>query len=273
MTVLEGVARAASKLDLEFRSAGDGPALLFLHGESGLVFCEPALLRLGEHFSVAAPSHPGWGASPRRPTDRSIDDLAYRYLDLLEAFDDPPLLVGCSIGAWLALEIATKDESRIAGLVLVAPVGIRTGKPTRRYYLDRYATSPEALTAALYGAADRGPNLAERSDQDLLWLARAQEATAFYCWQPYLHNPSLLDRLHRVRRRTLVVSGADDGFILAKDHVEALCSALGGQVETVVFADTGHQVEEQRPDELAACTVAFTRDAATVRREPAARSA
>jgi pimeloyl-ACP methyl ester carboxylesterase len=261
MTVLDGVTTAAGKLGLECRSAGDGPALLFLHGEAGLLFCEPALARLGEHFSVVAPSHPGWGASPRRPADRSIDDLAYRYLDLVEAFAEPPLLVGCSLGAWLALEIATKNESRIEGLVLVAPVGIRTGEPTRRYYLDRYAASPEALTTALYGAADGGPELAGRTDEDLLLLARAQEATAFYSWQPYLHNPSLLGRLHRVRRRTLVVSGAHDGFVLAEDHIETLGGALGGEVETVVIGGTGHQVEEQSPGELADCIAAFARHA------------
>jgi pimeloyl-ACP methyl ester carboxylesterase len=269
MTVLDGattaadsVTTAAGQLGLECRSAGDGPPLLFLHGEPGLLFCEPALARLSEHFSVVAPSHPGWGASPRRPSDRSIDDLAYRYLDLVEAFDDPPLLVGCSFGAWLAMEIATKDESHIAGLVLVAPVGIRTGEPTRRYYVDRYAASPEALTIALYGGADGAPDLAERSDPDLLLLARAQEATAFYTWQPYLHNPSLLDRLHRVRSRTLVVSGGHDGFVLAQEHVQTLCGALGGEAQTVVFDDTGHQVEEQRPDELADCITAFARHAA-----------
>jgi pimeloyl-ACP methyl ester carboxylesterase len=262
MTVLDGVTTAAGHLGLECRSAGDGPALLFLHGESGLLFAEPALASLGEHFSVVAPSHPGWGASQRWPADRCIDDLAYRYLDLLTAFDDPPLLVGCSLGAWLALEIATKDESRIAGLALIAPVGIRTGAPTQRYYLDRYAVSQEALTTALYGAADRGPNLAERSDKDLLLLARAQEATAFYTWEPYLHNPALLGRLHRVCRRTLVATGAQDGLVLAEDHVETLCGALGGEVETVVFADTGHQVEEQRPGELAGCIAAFARHTA-----------
>jgi pimeloyl-ACP methyl ester carboxylesterase len=265
MTVLDGVTTAAGKLGLECRSAGEGPAMLFLHGEPGLLFCEPALARLSEHFSVVAPSHPGWGGSPRRPTDQCIDDLAYRYLDLVEAFDDRPLLVGCSLGAWLALEIATKNESGIAGLVLVAPVGIRTGEPTRRYYMDRYAASPEALATALYGPADGAPNLAERSDQDLLLLARAQEATAFYTWQPYLHNPSLLGRLHRVRSRTLVVSGARDGFILAEDHVGTLAGALGGEVETVVIDDAGHQVEEQRPGELAERITAFARHRAPVR--------
>jgi pimeloyl-ACP methyl ester carboxylesterase len=266
MTASNAVTTAAGRLELEVRSLGEGPALLFLHGESGLLFSDAVLGRLGEHFSVLAPSHPGWGASPRHASDRTVDDLAYRYLDLIHEFEEPPLLVGCSLGAWLALEIATKNDAGIAGLVLVSPVGIRIGEPTRRYYLDRYAVSQDVLTVALYGAADRGPNLGERTDDDLLLLARAQEAAAFFGWQPYLHNPALLDRLHRVRHPSLVVTGAQDGFVLAEEHVDTLCGALGGPVETAVFPDTGHQVEELRPDELAERIVTFARSTAPMRR-------
>jgi pimeloyl-ACP methyl ester carboxylesterase len=266
MTVSDAVIAAAGQLDLEVRSTGSGPALLFLHGESGLLFSEQVLERLGEHFSVLAPSHPGWGASPRHPTDRAVDDLAYRYLDLIEAFDEPPLLVGCSLGAWLALEIATKNDRGISGLVLVSPVGIRTGEPTRRYYLDRYAVSADELTTALYGHAGGAPDLAVRSDDELLLLARAQESTAFLTWQPYLHNPALLDRLHRVRRPSLVVTGAEDGFVLAAEHADTLHDAIGGEVEVVELAGAGHQVEEQQPDQLAELVAKFARKSAPARR-------
>lgn len=266
MTVLDAAAEVAGRMDVEAWTGGAGRPLLFLHGEAGLLFCEPLLHRLGRQFAVLAPSHPGWGESPRRPTDRTIDDLAYRYLDLLDALDEPALVVGCSLGAWLAMEIATKDESSIAGLTLVSPVGIRTGEPTKRHYLDRYAVPADTLTTALYGAPDRGPDLSARSDDELLRLARAQEAAAYYTWQPYLHNPSLLARLHRVRRPVQIVTGAEDGLILAEDHVDVLRTALGGQVETQVLASAGHRVEEQRPDELAEQISRFGRDAVAARR-------
>jgi pimeloyl-ACP methyl ester carboxylesterase len=87
-----------------------------------------------------------------------------------------------------------------------------------------------------------------------------------YGWQPYLHNPALLDRLHRVRRPSLVITGGQDGFVLAEDHVSTLCAALGGKVEQLVVLDAGHQLEEQRPDELAEHVARFARDAAPTRR-------
>ncbi|MDT4931922.1 MAG: hypothetical protein QOF92_4789 [Pseudonocardiales bacterium] len=258
-------ATAVSETGLDVRTEGAGSPLLFLHGESGLLFCDALLRRLGKEFTVIAPSHPGWGESTRHATDRTVDDLAYRYLDLLETFDEPAFVLGCGLGAWLALEVATKDETHIAGLTLVSPVGIRTGEPTKRHYLDRYAVSADVVATALYGAPDRGPDLSARTDADLLQLARAQEAAAYYTWQPYLHNPSLLARLHRVRRPVQIITGALDGVILADDHVETLQCALGGATESHVLPDTGHRVEEQRPEELAEHLVRFARDTAAVR--------
>jgi pimeloyl-ACP methyl ester carboxylesterase len=164
------------------------------------------------------------------------------------------------------MEIATKDQSRISDLTLMSPLGIRTGEPTRRYYLDRYAVTSDVLTTALYGAPDRGPDLSGRSDEEFLLLARAQETTAALTWQPYLHDAALLRRLHRVRRPVQILSGERDGIILAEEHVHTLAGALGGEVRTAVVADAGHRVEEQRPDEVAEQVTQFAAQHAAMAR-------
>jgi pimeloyl-ACP methyl ester carboxylesterase len=242
---------------VEVRTLGDGPPLLFLHGEDGLLFCGPFLDRLASEFTVLAPSHPGWAGSARTPEHRGLDDIAYLYLDLLDGIGHPVPVVGCSLGGWLALEIATKSVQHISCLALLAPVGIRTGEPTVRHYLDRYAVPADVLADALYGAPDRQPNLSAVSDSDLLTLARAQEATAFYAWQPYLHNPSLPQRLHRVRRPVQLLAGEDDRFILAGDHFQVLADRLGGPVEQVTIDDAGHRIEEQAPEPAAKAVIQF----------------
>jgi pimeloyl-ACP methyl ester carboxylesterase len=270
MSTATTASTATRDLGLEAHIGGSGPPLLFLHGEAGLLFSRPLLDLLEERFTVVAPSHPGWGGSARKPDERTIDDLSYRYLDLLDALDEPTSVVGCSLGAWLAMEIATKDRSRISDLTLVSPVGIRTGEPTRRYYLDRYAVTSDVLATALYGTPDDGPDLSGRTDEEFLLLARAQETTAALTWQPYLHNTALLGRLHRVRRPVQIISGERDGIILAKEHVDTLAAALGGDVRAVVVADAGHRVEEQRPDEVAEHVVRFAAQPAA---QPAARPA
>ncbi|MDT5028088.1 MAG: hypothetical protein QOE61_4514 [Micromonosporaceae bacterium] len=257
---MSGIEEALGVLDsagVEVRTTGVGQPLLFLHGEDGLLFCDAFLRRLAGQFTVIAPSHPGWAGSPRTERYRCLDDIAYLYLDVMDALPGPAAVVGCSLGGWLALELATKSSRQISALTLVAPLGVRTGGPTVRHYLDRYAVPAEVLTGALYGAGGRAPDLATLDDDQLLHLARAQESAAYYTWEPYLHNPSLPYRLHRVRAPTLIVSGGRDGLILAGDHVETISSRLGGPAETLTLPDAGHRVEEQAPEELAKATAEF----------------
>lgn len=268
MTALASSTEAFEAVGLAVDVSGHGRPLLFLHGDDGLLFSRPFIDALARQFTVFAPSHPGWGASPRTQLHQRLDDIAYLYLDVLGAFDEPVHVVGCSIGAWLAMEVATKCDHGIASLTLVSPVGIRTGAPTRRYYLDRYATPAEQLARALYGESGPRPDLTACSDDDLLLLARAQEASALYGWEPYLHNPSLLQRLHRIRRPILLVAGEHDGMILVPNHLGTISSALGGPTTTVVLAGTAHRVEEQAPDELAATVTSFASAFAPARLSP-----
>jgi pimeloyl-ACP methyl ester carboxylesterase len=257
MTQLEAATATLRTAGVEVRTLGDGPPLLFLHGEDGLLFNADFVEQLAGEFTVLAPSHPGWAGSARTARYRGLDDIAYLYLDVLDALGQPVPVVGCSLGGWLALEIATKSTQHISCLALLAPVGIRTGEPTTRHYLDRYAVPPEVLAGALYGTPERRPDLAAIGEDDLLHLARAQEATAFYGWQPYLHNPSLLQRLHRVHSPVQLLAGEADRFILAADHYRTLAAHLGGPTEHVTVHDVGHRIDEQAPQQAAKAITQF----------------
>ncbi|WP_395104160.1 alpha/beta fold hydrolase [Actinomadura sp. SCN-SB] len=245
--------------ELERRTLGSGPPLLFLHGEDGHLFTEPVLRELAGHFEVTAPSHPGWGRSPRSRRYRDIDDVAYLYLDLLESMEGPVTLMGVSLGGWLACEIATKCEHNIAALVLVAPVGLRVGEPRTRTFLDIYAVPPQALSASLYGDEARRPDLTALTDEQFGYLARAQEAVAHYAWEPYFHSPTLADRLRRITVPTLVVGGGRDRFLLVEGYLEEFASRLGGEARVLTIPDAGHRVEEEAPAELARAIAGFAR--------------
>lgn len=245
--------------EFQGQQVGECPPALFLHGEDGLLFAQPFLDRLGERFEVFAPLHPGWGTA-RPPHMRTLDDLAYAYLDLLERFEQPAVVVGASIGAWLAAEIATKNQTNVAALVLAAPVGIRTGGREERTFVDLWATDPAALRAALYAEPDTAPGLAGLSDEQLVSLATAQEAVTRYGWEPYLHNPALPSRLHRITVPTLVVSGASDGFVLEDGYFDRYAAAIGDNARTAVV-EAGHRIEEEAPDALRDTIVAFAAEA------------
>src|SRR5437762_1584583 len=94
-------------ISLEALIAGAGPPLLFLHGGDYVAQNRPFLDRLAQRFRVVAPRHPGFGTTPRPAWFRSVNDIAYLYLDLIDRLDlHRVTLVGSSFGGWVALELA-----------------------------------------------------------------------------------------------------------------------------------------------------------------------
>lgn len=88
---------------------GSGPPLLFLHAENGIEPAAAAIDELAKRARVIAPTHPGYGGSELAKGMRSVDDLSYFYLDLLDQLDLKDLtVVGTGFGGWIAAEIAVK---------------------------------------------------------------------------------------------------------------------------------------------------------------------
>src|SRR5881398_2817590 len=111
-------------VSLEMVERGHGRPMLWLHGEEGPAPRAPFLDLLAAHGRVLAPSHPGFGHSPDADRIDTVDDLAYLYLDLLAEQDArDAVVIGASLGGWIAAEMAVKCADRLGGLVLVAPLG------------------------------------------------------------------------------------------------------------------------------------------------------
>src|SRR6202020_3380086 len=87
-----------------------------------------------------APSHPGFGKSSLPDWIDCVDDIAHLYLELMDVLKLDELdVVGCSIGGWIAAEMATKTPERFRRLVFVGPVGVKTGTPDRLDIPDIFA--------------------------------------------------------------------------------------------------------------------------------------
>jgi pimeloyl-ACP methyl ester carboxylesterase len=113
---------------VETHIAGSGPPLLYLHAEQYFEQVRPYLDALAKKWSVIAPRHPGYGAASGATDLRSVDDLAYLYLDLLDELKlDNVVLVGASFGGWIALEMCVRNHARLSKLVLVSSVGVKAG--------------------------------------------------------------------------------------------------------------------------------------------------
>ncbi|MGE3915694.1 MAG: alpha/beta fold hydrolase [Hyphomicrobiaceae bacterium] len=243
--------------DLEVHTEGSGRPLLFLHGEDYFEQHRPFLGALAKRFRVVIPRHPGFGSSSLPDSFRTVDDLAYLYLDLIEAMKlEKPVLVGASFGGWIALEMAVKAPATFDRLVLLGSVGVKMGDREHRDFADIYQIPETEMRALVF--ADPGryvPKYATMSQDELMSIARDRESTWHYAFRPYMHNPTLRTWLHRVRMPTLVVWGEKDG-VARLDYAQALSAALP-DARLEVVAEAGHYPQIEQAQKVAAVVEAF----------------
>jgi pimeloyl-ACP methyl ester carboxylesterase len=237
--------------------AGAGPPLLFLHGGDYVAQNAAFLDRLARRFRVVAPRHPGFGTTPRPPWFRTVHDIAYLYLDLIDRLDlRDTTLVGASFGGWVALEMAVRSEARLSRLVLIDALGVKFGGREERDIADIYALpAEEVLRRSLVDPARVVPDYASLDDPDLVAVMRDREATALYGWRPYMHDPALVHWLHRITSPALVLWGEADG-IVTPEYGERLAAALP-DARFARIAGAAHYPQVEQPDAAAAAIEAF----------------
>jgi len=247
-------------VNIEILRRGKGRPILFLHPHIGIHGSGRFIERLAREVQVIAPSHPGFGHSELPRGMSTVDDLSYFYLDLIENLDLRDLVVvGASFGGWIAAEIATKTRERLSRLVLIGAVGAKFGARETSDIVDIFAT-PRSRWEEL---SFRDPAVWLRDyeslpEEELTAMARNREATALFAWNPYMYNPKLRGRLHRIRIPTLFLWGANDGFApiaYGKDY----CAAIpGAKFEEI--ADSGHFPHMEQPEAVARHVIGFAGD-------------
>lgn len=243
-------------VDLEVVERGQGRPILLLHGAGGPRGNAPFMDLLEKHGRVVAPSHPGFGGSPLPDWVNGVDDLAYIYLDLLDQLDwHDVTLIGMSLGGWTACEIATKSTARLAKLILVDPVGIKVGDRETRDLPDIYALHPDEVAKLMFYDPSKAPDYSKLSDDELLAVARNREAAVLYLWEPYMHNPQLRRRLHRITIPTLVLRGEADGLV-SDAYARAYAAAIPGACYEIV-SRAGHSPQNENPQGFVDAVVRF----------------
>ena len=238
------------EVSLEISLAGEGQPLLFLHGGDYFAQNQDFLDRLARRWRVLIPRHPGFGGSERPDGFRTVQDLAYLYLDLLEQQHlNDVMLVGSSFGGWIALEICVRSVERIGRLALIDTLGVKFGGREQRDIADIYALPADEVLRLTFFALERAPNYSRLDDAEAASIASDRAATALYGWRPYMHDPGLPRWLHRVRVPTLVIWGQSDG-IVPPDYGDTLRRSLP-DARFELIPEAGHYPQIERPDPVA----------------------
>jgi pimeloyl-ACP methyl ester carboxylesterase/quercetin dioxygenase-like cupin family protein len=227
---------------------GQGRPFLLLHGGAGAAsvagFAD--LLAAAEPARVITPTHPGFDATPRPEALASIAGLAALYAGLLDELDlADVIVVGNSMGGWIAAEMALRGSTRIGGIVLVDAVGVEVpGHPV----VDFFSLTLDEVARLSYHDPERfriDPAAMSAAQREVMAGNRA--ALARYGGTTMV-DPTLRDRLAGIRLPALVVWGESDG-IAGPDYGRAYAAAIP-DARFGLLTGTGHVPQIETPQRL-----------------------
>ena len=236
---------------------GAGAPFLLLHGGGGSVIEQPFTDELAKKFEVIAPTHPGFDGTKAPDHFDGMDDLKYYYLDLLDALDiNDAVMMGISMGGWLAAELASTSCARFSKMILVDAVGVKIGGPTDRDIADVFGLPPEEVSRIMWHDPSNARDLSSLSDEAVNAVAGNRIALGLYTWEPYMHNPKLQHRLHRVSIPSLLIWGASDGLV-TPDYGKAYAELIPG-AKFVAIPEAGHSPYSEQTEAFVSEVLAFT---------------
>jgi pimeloyl-ACP methyl ester carboxylesterase len=236
-----------------YRRAGKGTPVVFLHGASGAPVVLPFMEKLATRYDVIVPDHPGYGLSDEPQWLENIHDVAYFYLDFLQALKlEKAVIIGSSMGGWMAMEMAVRNTSRIGSLVLVSPAGViaEGAQPA-----DIFLLPQEEMVRKLFHdqkLAEQRLAMPETPESIDLGL-KNRHTTARLAWEPRLHDPFLSKWLHRIDVPTSIVWGAQDHILPVATAHEL--KRLIPKAELNVFENCGHLPQVEQMEKF--CDVVF----------------
>ena len=232
-------------LPIALTEAGSGRPVLILHGGGGPFTVAGIADHLAETMHTITPTHPGWNGTRRPDWLSGISDIAQAYLDYLGSDElRDVLVIGSSLGGWIGAEMALRnDAGRITGLILIDAVGVDVeGEPIR----DFFALEARGVAEYSFHDADRFYVDPATVPEEQAARQRANMATMrSVAGEPYMHDPTLLDRLGTIKIPVQVIWGDNDRIV--SPTYGAVYAAAFADARLDIVRDAGHLPQIEQP--------------------------
>jgi pimeloyl-ACP methyl ester carboxylesterase len=256
---------ASAPAPLHCRDEGQGPVVLLVHGlGSDHSVWDGQVTELAKEFRVLAPDLRGHGRSAAPPG--STFTFAEMEGDLGRLLDERQVanvhLVGMSAGGFLAMRWALDAPGRLRSLTLIGSsvhcdnhtkaVAQRWAETYRDEGFDAYVLR---LVKDLFY-----PDWVDQH-LEIVEVIAAQQRTAdlpsVFAWGQTVRSFDLRGRLLKIRLPTRVLQGMDDA-VVDGSHARLLRVSIPG-ADLKLFAQTGHLVPWERPQETTEAVREFLR--------------
>jgi pimeloyl-ACP methyl ester carboxylesterase len=250
---------ALSNVELAYVDRGTGPPVLLVHGfPLDNTMWAGQIDALREHSRVIAPDLRGFGQSPLGDVDpehgismeRYADDLA----ELLTAIDirEPIVLVGFSMGGYIAWQFVRKYSARLRALIQCdtrAAADTDEARGGRLKMAEHVAEWGSARVAEMMGPKLLAPRTFETKPEIVAAVRRVVERTSpaaiAAAQRGMAARPDMTGVLPTIKLPTLVLVGAEDQFTPPAEMKAAAAAIPNAQY--VEIPGAGHMTTMETP--------------------------
>lgn len=251
---------------------GNGPPVLLVHGFplAGRLW-DPVVAALRHDYRLIVPDLRGHGSSEATST-ATLGDYADDLARLLDAIDEqhPVVLVGMSMGGYIAFEFCRRHRGRVRALVLTntraqadTPEAAEGRRETAaRVQREGSAVVADAMTAKLFGPA--AP--AALRDEWHAIMAETPPAGVAAALLAMAERPASVDTLAALDCPILIVAGEHDAITPPADARSMLAAAPQARLEIIPAA--GHMTVVEQPARFVAVLADFLNKTAGAATDP-----
>jgi len=235
---------------------GTGPTtLLLLHGVGlraeawGAQFDLPA--------RIVAPDMPGHGESPWNGNNLTLEDYVHAALDLLKRLDAPAIVVGHSMGAMLALELANRAPELVKGVAALNAIFERN-LPAQKSVQGRASALDGKSIPDPAPTLERWFGMAASAERDACasWLIDVNPAT-YKCAYTAFATSQIPDRdsLSRLTCPALFMTGSEEPN--STPAMSETMASLAPNGRSIIVDGAAHMMPMTHPNEVNAAILSL----------------
>ncbi len=242
-------------IKMMFTDEGQGMPLVFVHGfPLSRGAWQKQVEALKSSYRVIAPDLRGLGESEARVGTNTMTQLADDTHALLKQLNTGRIvLIGHSMGGYVALAFARQHPEMLRGLVLV---GTKAGADSAEAAAGRRATAEKVkIEGSSVVVNPMAPKMlaASNSDQTMAqhvrgFMERSQPQGVIGALLGMAEREDSTPHLAQLKMPTLIIAGADD-TIIPSGESEKLASAVNG-ARLEMIPNAGHLVAFEKADEF-----------------------